>query len=52
MAEHGFRAFVHDRRGHGRRARCAAYEDAPHGLSTVAPFEDRFDAELLAFLRG
>jgi non-heme chloroperoxidase len=28
------------------------YEGAPHGLSMVAPFKDRFDADLLEFARG
>ena len=28
------------------------YPGAPHGLSTVAPFKEVFDADLLAFARG
>jgi len=28
------------------------YEGAPHGLSMVAPYKDRFDADLLAFARA
>ena len=28
------------------------YAGAPHGLAMVAPFAERFNAELMAFLRG
>ncbi|MGW3496686.1 alpha/beta fold hydrolase [Streptomyces sp. NPDC001020] len=33
-------------------AKFTVYERAPHGLSMVAPFKDRFDADLLAFFRS
>src|SRR5918997_282571 len=52
LAQHGFRAVAHDRRGHGRSSQARSRNDMDGFADDLAAVIEALNADLLAFLQS